>query len=444
MKTFYAKLSLCFLFGGTAIFISSCGEDKKDDINEVINNIDKPVEDDPVMGNLTATEQKKKIDEAGTKFLDQISAADFSYFSKLAEYVDDELEDYDDEALSKWVDDLLDQMSVKTGTSEESYGGYSYVDTYYYTNYTQLILLSNFVGHFSAENRQWTYTKASDLQFSFKDQEGKNVTLTVKTSGNYKDVHFGEDEEWDDYEYYRNGNKTYYDYYYNVYDRTVRVPSKIEATLKQGGTVKSELVLNIDLSDMKSADYNLATDAYSANAMLTIGDYKLNNTKTAYNGKTNAEIKASFAKGGKSLIAFSISAEGNYQQETVKKVNVGIDIMEAIQIKGAVENGRDFVEYVSKAEENDENESKFKSNISLANDLLNLGVYYDGRSERQASIKLECFHERDRWNDYWYSEPVFYFGDESSYTAFDVFFETGFDKLIAKYEKILDDFERLF
>lgn len=420
--------------------LSSCHDDK-----EKIDDIIKPVPENPTVGKMSASEQKKKIDTIGQNFLDEINSADFKYFSNLSEFVDSDLDDYDDELISHWFEELIDQMSVKGKTTVETEESYYYVDTYYYTNYTQLIILSNFTGHFVAENYKWNYAKASDLQFSFKDQEGKQATLTVKTSGSYKDVHIGEDEDWDDYNYLGYiGGKYYDDIYINVYDQTVRVPSKIVATLKQGSLVKSQLEVNIDLSGMKAEDYNLATDSYSADAELKVGNYTVKNAKAAYNGKSNAGITASLHKGSKVLLIMSATADGNYSQETVKEVNLGIDILGELQIRGSVANGKEFFDYVDKAEKYSENESKYKSNIALANDLLNLGVYYDGNDVRQAKIMLECFNEQDRWSNYWYCEPVFYFGEESSYSSFDAFFDSGFDKLISRFEKIVDDFDRLF
>lgn len=445
MKNHISKKLIGLLWGCTMIIITSCNDEKKKEVDEIINNLNKPVDENPIVGKMSVADQKKKIDAAGQNLLDEINATDFKYLANLAEFVDDELYESDNKVITEWAENLLDQMSVKGKSYEEKDENYYYVDTYHYTDYTQLIILSNFTGHFTAENKKWSYSKDNDLQFSFKDQENKQVTLTIKTSGSYKDVHIGEEEDWENSEY--GGyirNKYYYDYYINVYDRTVRVPSNIIATLKQGSSVKSHLEVNIDISGMKSVDYDLANDSYSANSELSIGNYTIKNAKVAYNGNSNASISYSLSKGSKVLLAMSATADGNYSQESVKGIKIGIDVMGEIQIKGIISNGKDFIDYIDKAESYNNDEKKYNSNISLANDLLNLGVYYDGRNERQAAVKLECFHEYDRWSDYWYCEPVFYFGEESSYTAFVVFFGTGFDKLIAKYEKIVDDFEKLF
>ena len=85
----------------------------------------------------------------------------------------------------------------------------------------------------------------------------------------------------------------------------------------------------------------------------------------------------------------------------------------------------------------------FKDNITKANKLLNLGLYYDNRNKKYANVELKCFQEDEYYYgyySYWTYYPVIIFDDGTSY-AFDEFFnEDNFKKLIKAAKRLFEDY----
>lgn len=443
---------LCTMFA-----FASCDDDDKDGNGNNSMNLDVP--NNPETGSMSSADQKAKLDQAGQALADQLNVSDLRYLSALNEHIEESLVNYESSEVTDRFQSLIEQMTTLGETTKSEYNNdgdyYSEHSTQYTTSNKQLIILSNFTGHFSAASGKWSYTKADDLQFNFKDQEGKDCTMTVKTSGGSKDVYYGDEEDWDWNSKFRDstyldpyGNTAHfyiYDYttYINRTEQTIRVPENIEVTLKQGNTVKALYKVESDLSKLSEPDFDLSKDKFSGSSTLQVADYVFKLERVAFDGTQEASFAYSITKNNKTLFSWSTAVTGNVSQELLKTVKVVINIMDQVQIKGAILEGESFMKYIDKANENRHNETKFKSNVALANDLLNLGVYYDNSDVRQAKIVLESFKEESYWDEAWSYEPVFYFGDATSYSTFDAFFETGFDKLIAKFEKILDDLYNL-
>ena len=103
-----------------------------------------------------------------------------------------------------------------------------------------------------------------------------------------------------------------------------------------------------------------------------------------------------------------------------------------------------FADYLDKADQFEENESQFKSYVNQANSLLNLGIYFNGGSMRQAKVQLECFEDGYANWKYWTYEPVLVFDDNSTYSTFTAFFnETSFREVINSFEDLVRSYEKL-
>ena len=109
-----------------------------------------------------------------------------------------------------------------------------------------------------------------------------------------------------------------------------------------------------------------------------------------------------------------------------------------------------FVDYLEQADENDENESQFKSYVNQANSLLQFYLYFDNTNTKQAKVDFEPF--RDEYYNYWngttsyewYYEPVIRFFDGTAYSTFEAYFnETDFKSLINTFNDLLDNYEDL-
>lgn len=440
---------------------TSCNDDdeKEETENKGDNNDDNNHPDDnkPVE-NMTSAQQKEKMETTAINFLNQTKAMDFQNISDLAHYVNDYYVEgnYDNTIVEDWFEACVDAVTgEQLGESTETKKGWSWVDIYHYTNFKKIYFASNFTGHFEAKNGGWTSSKANDLQFTFNDSNGKRCVLTLTTSGKSKNVHLFDIEDWKYDEKYwtetdENGKTIYY--YPEYLDRTkyiIGVPERITVTLTQDGQTIVSTVVTTDLSSMSGEDYDLSKDSYTATADVTVGEYRWTADKVSYRSQRDASVSFSMKKGGQVIYSLKASAEGkgdNDNLDELKSVQLSMDILGEMQIQGTCSNGVQFSEYLDHAYDNDRDESRFKSYINMANDLLDLGVYYDGNSKRQAQVKLESFQEEDYYDNYryWECEPVIYFSDGTTYSTFEAFFnDSDFKKLVNTFENLFDDFDLL-
>ena len=165
--------------------------------------------------------------------------------------------------------------------------------------------------------------------------------------------------------------------------------------------------------------------------------------RSAKYSPTSAQVSMKMSKNGISLITFSAEAAGNVTDDdvTVKGTILNFDVLSKMQIKGNCTNSSKLVEYLEKADDNDENEGTFKSYLSQANSLLDLNLYYNS-NVKQAQVKLEPFYESNYGYAYWNYEPALFFKDGTSYSTFSTFFdEDDFKDLIKTFERLLEDFD---
>ena len=98
-----------------------------------------------------------------------------------------------------------------------------------------------------------------------------------------------------------------------------------------------------------------------------------------------------------------------------------------------------------KADENDYTEGTFKSYINQANALADINVYYDGKSTKHASIRLEPFREEGWYQTYWTAEPVLvFYSDGSSYSTFEAFFnQSEFKRTINTFKTLANAYANI-
>ena len=413
---------------------------------------------------LSPQEQKETLEKVGIALLDEINAADFGSLKDVVEYAADHYADgkYATGAIDRWYDACLEALSktdegTTTTTDRYDYGSEGWKSTYIYEytyhDYRTLYLASNFTGHFEAGATGWTYTPSKDdLQFTFKDGAGRTCVLKLTTGGKVKPVYMGTSEHWkwleEDSEMDYDNNVYHWVYLINREKRIYGIPEKAEVTLTQGGNVIAKAVVTTDLSSMASENYDLSKDSYSANATLEVAGYAWTVDRLAYTADKHATLTYGFRHGSTNLITMSLSADGKFGTEGTegtKKVVVDIDVMNSVQLKGTLADAGRFVDYLDEAERNDENELGFKSYISQANGLLDLGLYFNNGSARQGDVRLEPFAERYGSYSYWTYEPVICFEDGTSYSTFSAFFnQKDFRSLINQFEKLADEFSDLY
>lgn len=439
-KRWYLLLALPLVLGAPTV-LSSCGDDEPDPI-EKPNNPDTPnTPGDNNQGEtkLDSESQKLKLQATAQKFMKEVPADEMRNLSQLADYVNDAYIDnskFNNDVVTDWFKKLIDSNLSPDGKKDYNYWSKEY--------YKRIIELSQFKGKFVAGKGGWTKSNADDLQFEFKDQNGITCVLTLKTSGKTAKVYVG--ETWGD-DYY---NEEYSKWVYKIEKNYVYVPEHITTTLLQGGNTLVSAEVNIDHSQFSGPEYDLSKDAVSTNATVKINNYVWVVDRAAHNSKEgSAYVKGSMSKAGKTLVSFEASAadtkldeDGELLQGGAAKVSV--NILGEVQIKGTCSNVKTFADYMDKADRNDENESQFKSYVNQANSLLNLGIYFNGGSMRQAKVQLECFEDGYAYDKYWTYEPVLVFDDNSTYSTFTAFFnETSFREVINSFEDLVRSYEKL-
>ena len=446
-KRWYLLLALPLVLG-TPTMLSSCGDDEPDPI-EKPNNPDTPnTPGDNNQGEtkLDSESQKLKLQATAQKFMKEVPADEMRNLSQLADYVNDAYIDnskFSNDVVTDWFKKLIDSnLSFDRKEDISNYWSKEY--------YKRIIELSQFKGKFVAGKGGWTKSNADDLQFEFKDQNGITCVLTLKTSGKTAKVYVG--ETWGDCysEKIEEINREYWKSVDVIEKNYVYVPEHITTTLLQGGNTLVSAEVNIDHSQFSGPEYDLSKDAVSTNATVKINNYVWVVDRAAHNGKEgSAYVKGSMSKAGKTLVSFEASAadtkldeDGELLQGGAAKVSV--NILDEVQIKGTCSNVKTFADYMDKADQFEENESQFKSYVNQANSLLNLGIYFNGGSMRQAKVQLECFEDGYANWKYWTYEPVLVFDDNSTYSTFTAFFnETSFREVINSFEDLVRSYEKL-
>ena len=415
---------------------------------------------------LSQIQQKEKLDNVACDLLKEIPSTDFQNLKYELEDLDlgYYAEEYDWEAIEEWASNSFEDCCESLGQTVEreyyDYGyGYGYTVDYIYDDYKAILLASNFTGKFTARNGRWVRSSANNLQFEIPSE---NCVLTLETSGNVKRVYAFNLEDWEDYDYdYNTGVAKEY------YDRvkcTIGVPEKIVVSLKVDNVVLIKTTININLANITSERFDIAKSSITASVTTELSNgYKFNFSELKYSGNNNLGLSASISKNNKTLISTSLSSKienipsynadaftdddfdtDDFDNANGKDVFVKFDVLGQLQLQGKIVNIRKFANYLSSADENDDNESQFKSYINQANDLMNVNLYFNNTSVKQASVKLEAFQDYDGWsgNKYWEAEPVIVFQDGSSYSTFEAFFDEGdFNNAIKAFEKWIDRYE---
>ena len=469
MKTL--KTTILFVALATCMsVVSSCGDD--DPATEPNTDPVTPVTPDASEA-MSSAKQKEYLETVALEFMDLMPSSDFSEIADLGQYMNDTYgDDYDWESVGDWAEDIFDASKEALGTKTtesdtDKWGSYTYKYNYIYTNYKAVLLASNFVGHFTAQNGKWTLSKANDLQFIFKDKSGKECIIKLETSGNVKKVYAFNEDDWQDYDWNENGYTYTSNEYYDRTQYTIGVPEKIVVTLTQGGNQVVKTTVNVDLGSITNEQFDISKNSLTVSASVELNNgYKFDCSQVAYTANSKASATFVMSKNGTSLVSAAVSGDisgipscnvdafssdnfdvddYNTDDANAKNAFVKLDIIGKVQIQGTVSDVRKFADYINDADDNDTNEATYKSYINQANGLADVNLFYDGKATKQASIKLEPFVD-ETWNGktWWTVEPVIYFYDGSSYSTFEAFFnETDFKKVIDTFKTLSNKYADL-
>ncbi len=470
------KLAFIAILCASCAYLTSCGDDDDSGVKDPETPVEpvKPSEDKA----LSPAQQKERLEEIALKVSDMLPASDFNDLSTLGHYINDTYLDsnYDWDNVEDWADAVLDdlttQLGASTTTSDEDTYNYEYwkhtshyIYTYIDTDYKRLIAISNFTGHFTANNGKWIQNAANDLQFIFTDQNGTQCVLKLETSGKTINVDAGtiteEDYDWD-HDSKTENDWTYDTYIYTItqdhYNYTIKVPEHIILTLTQGGRNVVKATVDIDIKNISANNkFDLSKNSLTVASKVELNNgYTFNLSQAAYTANSKASVNFEFTKSNKKVISLSASADvsgmpqsniddiddDDFDDVNGKNVLVKIDVLGELLIQGTIIDAKKYSDYIECAHDNDESESQFKSYINQANALSDINIFYDGSTTTQATFKLESFEEAGYYYRYWKAEPTIYFHDGSSYSTFSAFFnETDFKKVIDKYTQLSDDYK---
>lgn len=436
----------------------ACGDDDgNDDSNTTTGKVDGGVTPSKDVA-MDETQQKQYIEQIGKELLAQVPASDFKSFSDLGHYVSETyLRDYDWSNVENWAKDIFDAARKSIGLNSKPSDSYSQ-----YTDYRLLLYASSFKGHFKAVNGAWVQSQANDLQFVFNDQNGVECVLKLTTSGNEKKVHVAKIVDYTGYDWDGDGYITYYD----RSELVIGIPEKVVVTLTKDGSNLLTTTLNVSLSSLQGEEFDLSKSGCTLTMTTELNNgYKIELSNVAYTANKKASATFTTSKGNRTLVSLAIAADVsgipscnvsafsdkhfdlddyNTEDATAKNAYVKFDILGKIQIQGTLTDVRQLCKLIDEANHNEENESKYKQSVKKINELFNVFLYYDGKSVKQANVKLEPFEKDRYYYKEWYVEPVIEFYDGSSYSLLTSFFnEDDFSSLINSAKRLADDYRGL-
>ena len=448
----------------------SCGGDDK---SEIPNNPEIPITpNEPEKNNaMSAADQKEYLEKVALEFMEKIPASDFIEISDLGEYINKTyFKGYKWDNVGKWAEEAFNSSCEALGTKTtenrtEDVGNSSYKFNYIYTNYSALLLASNFTGHFVASNNRWMYESSDDLQFIFTDKRGKKCVVKLETSGNVKRVHALDYLSRKGYDYDYNSNTS--NYYYDRTQCTIGIPERIDLSLTQGDDQVIKITININLGSIANEEFDISKNSLTISSVIELNNgFKFDLYRVAYSGNNKASVSFTMTKKGQSLVTLGVASDINdipsvnvsafyglknkdkkeYSTDNTNAKNAfaKIDIIGKVQIQGSVADVRQIVDCLNNAKTNNKNESDYKEQISKANNLAYLYLFYDGNSTKQAQVKLEPFLEENWRGRFWTVEPVLYFYDGTSYSTFMAFFnQEDFKQTIKAFKNLANNYASL-
>ena len=430
---------------------------------------DTTIIDDKLM---SAVEQKIFMEDVSQQFLRIMDNDEFHYLIDFARDMDDLYGDYDWDIVEDWADDIFEASKSYIGESSEQKVNdrWNYIVKYFYSDYRILLLLSNFTGHFTARNERWNYTDATDLQFIFKDKEGRNCNLSLTSSGRVTEVRMPSDKDYTGSDYM--GQRDGYDIYYDYYDRfqyVIGVPENVTLSLTRGNETMIEITASFDVSALTTDGYfDLAKGNAGVRACVSLSNgFKVVLDNTSYRGNSNAATACYLYKNSDMLLSVQASLdmsgfpslvlsddgmdffEDYFDDEiekddsNIKNVYLQVNLLDSIQVVGRITDARKTIDYLDKADSYEDDEDSFKEYVRKANENVQIGVFYHKKPTCQAIVKLDCFYKENYYHGgYWYYEPVMVFSDGSKSSSLPDFFdERDFKNLINSFESLMERYE---
>ena len=365
---------------------------------------------------LTANEQKNYIEETSIDLLNELKPADLYDLKYLYNYANS----------AEYKGDVVAQQLQKSLQEMLSFKGIDPSQKIKTSNYEMIYRLSGFTGHYTENsNKEFDYTPASDLQFSFKDNYKNEYVMTLTTSGKTKEILVDEDEE----EYY-NDDYTAIDSI-QLTKSYIAIPEVVNVVINKGKNNLLNFSLNTDLSKTNLNEENVNFSQLSTSAKISMMNYGVELSKLVYS-PTSINVGLSLTKDSKNLMSLSTSISGqSIPEAAISPINIEFDMMNKVQIKGTCKDFSKLLQYNNEIDEAT-TEAEINTIIEKINNELNLGLYYDGKSLQQAKFSLQLVPSE--YPNESEVEPILTFVDGTSYSMLNEYFtEENFKTVIDAY-----------
>jgi hypothetical protein len=274
-----------------------------------------------------------------------------------------------------------------------------------------------------------------------KDVDGEDWEFEVTPKG-LKKVYLGEYIE------------TYYDYYYDeayedVYNVTVEIPSSLALKVNRDGKFFADAEVRFDYSISKDG-VDVEKDRVSVEVDLKIDDLVMTLKNAACNASTGkVEYSIALKKGDVFIFSQSVSVsadiniEGDDDEIFIEdwegSADVEINILGEIQIKGSCRDLNKLYFYLDETYYSERECERAAGNVTA---LVDLAVYYDGTSVKQARIEFEPVADETFYGEeYYWIEPVIVFDDGTRYFFYEYFDDRIFEDLVEDFEDFIYDYE---
>jgi hypothetical protein len=422
-----------YLFIAALALMCACHPDDKDPKGPSIKNPG----DIFVNGKetLEPDQQKVKLEQVATKMLNLLPASEFEDVMDIcAKALGDGAETFEDDY------DISELEGVWEDMSEDFFSYEEISDTE--TRIFLYLFLSNCTGTVEFGEHKATYKKGSDTKVIYYEEDGTKWEAEI-TPKKLKEVYLGEWlESYYDYDGY---DYVWFNEYYNV---TVEVPASLSASIKRNGEIFAAASFSIGHNIDKDG-LDVEKNYISLSCEFQFDDLKFNVSKAMYNAKSgDAEFYASIYKGDIFVCSGKFSGNGTYDLAEdgdlldwdAKGFEFSTNLLGEIQIKGNCKDAEKLAEYADMSFESENDLERITNNI---NSIIDINVYYDGTSAKQASIEMEPMVEEDYYGDYYWMEPVIVFNDGSRYLFYEYFDEDDFAYLIQKFERMVENYASL-
>lgn len=340
---------------------------------------------------------KAYLEETGQLLVNSFGKNDFDNFKPIRLVLEDER--YNASDMGEHFKDVTE--SYKNIVSPTISG---------YTTY--MIIASGYVGNYWVENGRWKYnTNNTAATFTFPDNNGKQVVATVTASGNAKQVFF-----------VKEGNK----------EIGAAVPERIDINVTQDGRKIISATATFNLNNIQeNSRFNFSSNNLDVTAKIVINEkYTIDVSKVKY--VANGEASASFTiSNGSSVLVrgdayansrVSNPSYGNIDVQSLTDINVTVDILGRVQLKGQCNNGIGLKDAIKDADDHRYDEDAYKDALRRANSLFKAQTFYGDETVR-ANMEFDAY-AKSRYGSQtrWEYKPIIIFTSDNSRYAFEDYF----------------------